>query len=302
MSEESLSAHLTSQSTLTPAITAWSVYLADQGNSPHTIKAFTHDLKLLAGFLSPTHTIGNITTTDLNRFLSWMEKGRGIPCSPKTLSRRVTALKSFFRWLHQNAVIPYNPAEKIIQHVVLSPLPVILLPDEIEKVLEVCQTHRQSAKPDTRYYALFYLLISTGLKKNECLALSKNHIDESSPNQPILFVRYNNPQYRFKERKIKLPADWLEIYYEYCDQYHISDQVFPWSQRRLEYLLEDLSIEAGLKKHISFDMCRWTCAVQDVLNGMEKDHLRQKLGLSKVQWREVNMKIDRLVEEVYNKS
>ncbi|MGB9586196.1 MAG: tyrosine-type recombinase/integrase [Anaerolineales bacterium] len=295
MTSETYSAHLTSQSTLNPAITAWSVYLQDQGNSPHTIKAFVHDLKLLAGFLSPTYTLGNITTVDLNRFLTWLESGRGVPCSPKTLSRRITALKSFFRWLHQYAVIPSNPAEKIVQLAVLSPLPEILTPVEVEQVLEVCKKYQNAAKPDTRYYALFYLLISSGIKKNECLTLSKNHIDESDAQHPILFVRYNNPQYRYKERKIALPPDWLEIYHEYCHQYNISDQIFPWSQRRLEYLLEDLSIESGLTKHISFDMCRWTCAIRDVLSGMEKEHVRQKLGLSKVQWREISMKIERLI-------
>ncbi len=298
MSEQSSTAHLTSQSTLTPAINAWSVYLADQGNSPHTIKAFIHDLELLAGFLSPTHPLGNITTTDLNRFLSWMENNRGIPCSPKTLSRRITALKSFFRWLHQYAVISYNPAEKLIQQTVFSPLPTILFPDEVIQALDICLKYRSSNPPDARYYTLFYLLIATGLKKNECLNLSKNHIDESSLDQPVLYIRYNNPQYRYKERKINLPPDWIEVYHEYCDQYSIVDAVFPWSQRRLEYLLEDLSIESALKKHISFDMCRWTCAIQDVLAGMEKDQIRQKLGLSKVQFREVNMKIDQLLDEI----
>jgi hypothetical protein len=31
----------------------------------------------------------------------------------------------------------------------------------------------------------------------------------------------------------------------------------------LEYLLEDIGKEAGLNKHLSFDMCRWTCALDN---------------------------------------
>jgi integrase/recombinase XerD len=81
---------------------------------------------------------------------------------------------------------------------------------------------------------------------------------------------------------------------EYRSQYNPLDRLFPWSQRRLEYLLEDLSNEAGLAKHLSFDMCRWTCALTDWMDGAEKEAIRQKLGLSKIQWREISMKLERL--------
>ncbi len=302
MSPSTLSAHLTAQSTLPPAIQVWKIYLADQGNSVHTVKAFVHDLELLASFLSPTRTLGSITTADLNHFLNWLQKGRGVPCSPKTLARRITSIKAFFRWLHQYAVLAINPAEKVVQHSVISPLPVVLTPDEVDQVLAICQKYRVGKKPDARYFALFYLLISTGIKKTECLALNLNHLELDRSPSSMLFVRYTNPQYRYKERRISLPSDWVEGFKEYCQQYDIKDRVFPWSQRRLEYLLEDLSKEAGLDKHISFDMCRWTCALLDLQSGMEKNAIRQKLGLSKVQWREIGMKLNQLASSVLDDS
>ena len=57
---------------------------------------------------------------------------------------------------------------------------------------------------------------------------------------------------------------------------------------------EDLSNEAGIPKHLSFEMCRWTCALTDWRAGMEHDKIRQKLGISKIQWREVSMKLRQL--------
>jgi len=48
------------------------------------------------------------------------------------------------------------------------------------------------------------------------------------------------------------------------------------------------------KKHLSFNMCRWTSALTDYKAGIDKDNLRQKLGVSKIQWREVGLKLDRL--------
>ncbi len=294
MTSEPASAHITPQSTLIPTIKAWRIYLEDQGNSTHTVKAFTADLQLLAAYLPPDRPLGSLTTTDLNSFLEWMQTGRGVPCSPKTLSRRITSLKAFFRWLHKNGVLLTDPAEKVVQRTVLSPLPEVLTPEEIEAVISAANAHRQPPKPDARYATLLLLLLSTGIKKGECLALSPAHIDLEAPNGPILFVRYTNPQSRYKERKIELPDEWVEAYAEYQSQYNLGDRIFPWSPRRLEYLLEDLSNEAGLSKHLSFDMCRWTCALNDWKSNMDRDKIRQKLGISKVQWREISMKLETL--------
>ncbi len=109
---ENLSAHITETTLLQPAIQAWKFFLRDQGRSHHTLKAFEADLLLLETFLPTDKQIGQISTNDLEGFLNWLENGRGIPCSPKTLSRRITSLKSFFRWLTQNGVIATDPADK----------------------------------------------------------------------------------------------------------------------------------------------------------------------------------------------
>ncbi|MBM3144415.1 MAG: hypothetical protein FJ010_05460 [Chloroflexi bacterium] len=290
-------AHIAAQTTLNPAIHGWEIYLNDQDSSPHTVKAFIGDMKLLASYLPPDRSIGSITTGDLNNFLKWMQEVRDVPCSPKTLARRITSIKAFFRWLHSAGVLLVDPAEKVVQKSVRSPLPEALTPTEVEAVYEIAEAYRRAEKPDTRYLVLLDLLLTTGIKKSECLSLSPNHVHLDADEGPILFVRYNNPRHRYKERKIPLSENWIAAYQEYLAQCNPTDRLFPWSQRRLEYLLEDLSNAAGLEKHLSFSMCRWTCAVTDWRSGMEQDKIRQKLGVSKVQWREVNQKLRRLVAQ-----
>jgi integrase/recombinase XerD len=291
------SAHLSAQSTLAPAIKAWEMYLNDQGRSPNTIKAFLSDVRLLSQYFPPDRTIGSITTNDLNHFFEWMEKERSVPCSPKTLARRITSTKSFFRWLHQYAVIIVDPAEKVMQRSAISPLPEVLTEEEMQAALLAADRHRRGQKPDSRPYTLLYLLLTTGIKKSECLGIHLNHLDLEAAGGPLLFVRYASPANRYKERKIPLPEDWIPAYQEYLAQYQPVDQLFPWSPRRLEYLLEDIGEEAGLKKHLSFDMCRWTCALRDYQSGMEADKIRQKLGISKIQWREIYLKLRQLNNE-----
>lgn len=288
------SAHLNTKTMLPAAINGWEMYMADQGRSPNTIKAFLSDVRLLNQFIPPDKGIGAVTTDDLNRFFEWMEKGRGIPCSPKTLSRRITSVKSFFRWLHQYGVLTIDPAEKVVQRSAISPLPQVLTEDEYQAVLLAADRHRREKKPDARPYTLAALLLSTAIKKSECLGIHLNHIDLDAKNGPYLFVRYASPANRYKERKIELEQDWVAAYEEYLLQYQPTDQVFPWSPRRLEYLLEDIGEEAGLTKHLSFDMCRWTCALRDYQAGIETDKIRQKLGVSKIQWRELFIKLRQL--------
>ncbi len=285
--------HITSRTPLLPAIQAWEIYLKDQDRSQYTIKAFMGDLNLLAGYLPPDRILGDITTGELNNFLKWLQDGRGVPCSPKTLARRITSIKSFFRWLREGGAVIVDPAEKVVQKSVISPLPIVLTSEEQEKIIEAAQAYRQEAKPDARPYTLLSLLFSTDIKKGECLAIHTTHLELDAP-QPYLFVRYANPNYRYKERKIDLPQEWLEVYQEYQEQYRPDGPIFPWSPRRLEYLLEEIGEKAGLEKHLSFDMCRWTAALNDWRSGMDQEKIRQKLGISKVQWREVSTKLRKL--------
>jgi site-specific recombinase XerD len=298
MSDDSsdTTAHITTATLFLPAIRAWETYLFDQGRSPYTVKAFMGDIQLLTNYLPPDRSIGSVTTNDLNHFLQWMQTGRGVPCSPKSLARRITSIKAFFRWLNRNGVLVVDPAEKVLQQSVISPLPQVLTASEQEKVLKAAQAYRVAKKPDARAYTLLALLLVTGVKKGECLAIHLNHIDLEGPNGPLLFVRYPSLRNRYKERKIALPSDWVESYQEYLEQYKPTDQVFPWSPRRLEYLLEDLGRDAGLTQHLSFDMCRWTSALNDLLSGLETEKIRQKMGISKIQWREIGTKLRQLQE------
>jgi site-specific recombinase XerD len=298
MAKISDSAHITTKTLLPTAINGWEMFMHDQGRSSNTVKAFLSDVRLLTQFLAPDKSIGAITTDDLNRFFTWLEKERGIPCSPKTLSRRITAVKSFFRWLNKNGVLSIDPAEKVLQRSAISPLPQVLTEAEYEAVLLAADRHRREKKPDARPYALVYLLLTTGIKKSECLGIHINHIDLDAKNGPHVFIRYASPSNRYKERKIDLEEDWIAAYNEYLAQYQPVDQVFAWSPRRLEYLLEDIGAEASLTKHLSFDMCRWTCALRDYQAGVDSDKVRQKLGVSKIQWRELFIKIKQLNGEI----
>lgn len=285
-------------SSLSAAVNAWGEHLEETGRSIHTVKAFTADLRLLGKFVGSGQDIDAIGTHDIKNFLEWMTSTRGVPCSPKTYSRRVTSIKAFFRWLTEIGVLPEDPATSIPQQSVLSPLPEILTPEEVEAVLTSANALRAGRKGDARSYTLLSLLLHTGIKKNECLTIHLNHIDLVSPDGPMLFVRYGEVSKRYRERRIPLDPDWVPAYRQYISKYSPRERLFPYSPRRLEYLLEEIGEQAGLEKHLSFNMCRWTSALIDYRSGMDKNKIRQKLGISKIQWREVGNKLDRLASQL----
>lgn len=279
---------------LKTGIVAWCEHLRKDGARENTVKSFGGDLNLFATFTGAGKSLSAITTRDLER---WLEAQRASGRSPKTYSRRVTSLKAFFRWLEGAGVLAHDPAAPIIQHTVLSPLPVILTEAEVEQARDAArQLWHDAEKPDIRPYLLFTLLIQTGIKKSECLGLELNHVDDSNPEEPVLWIRYNETRNRYKERKLRLDPAWLKTYAAYRAEYQPQQRVFPYSPRRLEYLLEDVTLAAALDKHISFEMCRWTCAVREARAGVDFDKIRQKLGLSKIQWREIGMKLKKLTQ------
>jgi len=292
--EISTPAHLTERTHLKPAINAWKIYLDDQGKSPYTIKAFIADLNLLDTFLPPETTLGEINLKDLQDFTNWLENERGIPCSPKSLSRRITSVKSFFRWLQNGGVLLTDPADKLVQRSVTSPLPEVMSYAEVERALSAAQALREADQPDARPYTLLKLVLETAIKKGECTRIGLSHLSVEDPANAYVFVRYTNPRYRYKERKIPLSPEWVEALNEYAGQYEPEEHLFPWTARRLEYILEDITEAAGAEKRISFDMCRWTSALLDLVDGVEPNKIRQKLGVSKIQFREVHRKLRKL--------
>ncbi len=199
-------------SSLSAAVRAWGEVLEEEGKSIHTVKAFTGDLRLLGKFIGGGMSINAIGTHDLKNFLDWMLNHRGVPCSPKTYARRVTSLKSFFRWLNDAGILTHDPAEEVPQQTVLAPLPTVLNPDEVAAALAAADAMRTGDDPDARPYTLLALLLETGIKKGECLGIHINHIDLNSADGPILFVRYGDVRKRYKERKLTLSQAWVDAY------------------------------------------------------------------------------------------
>jgi len=296
---------LSSDASLQAAIGLFEKHMLEEGFSLNTIKAFASDIRLLGQYLGIGQPVGGIGTKNLNDFLDWLTHERGIPCSPKSYARRVTTLKVFFKWLHDAGVLANDPAAAVIQRSVTSPLPDVPGEAALQQALHVTQAWRKGEetdggerKPDARPHLLLTLLLQTGIKKNEAMSIVPNHIDSGDSNRPMLYVRYVNPRLRYKERKLYLQPEWLDVLDEYMEQYQPPDTLFTCTPRNLEYILHDVGEAAGLASGLlSFENLRWASALQDWRKNEEADDIRQKLGLSKITWRETKSKLQKLIDK-----
>lgn len=295
---------LNANASLQAALGLFQQHMQEEGFSIHTQKAFASDVRLLGKYLGIGQPIGDIGAKNLNDFMHWLAEERGVPCRPKSYARRVTTLKVFFGWLQEKGVLVINPANAVIQRTVRSPLPTLPTETDLAKALATTAAWRRGegdahGKPDARSHLLLTLLLHTGIKKGETMAIVPNHIDQTDPDRPLLHIRYKNPRLRYKERKLELDPAWLETLAEYLAQYEPPDTLFTCTARNLEYILRDVGEAGGLQPGLlSFENLRWTSALRDFANQVEQDKIRQKLGLSKVTWRETRAKLAQLHEHL----
>jgi site-specific recombinase XerD len=294
-------AALTPDTPLMEVARAFELYMQNESYSNHTIRAFRSDLRLLGNYLGHDRPIGQIATADLNKFLDYLLHERGVPCSPKSYARRVTTLKVLFKWLHKGGVLASDPAAPVIQHSVSTPLPEILTDQEIEMALAVTTAMWSAEKSDPRPHLLMRLLLDTGMKKSECMAIRLEHIHRTGPDGPFVQIRYDNPARKTKERKLAVSPETLEVLDDYIEQYGPTDELFPCTARNLEYVLADVAEKAEIEKTsktgISFEMLRWTAVTQDYRQGMDETRIRQKLGISEVTWQETRKKLQTLASD-----
>jgi site-specific recombinase XerD len=230
--------------------------------------------------------IKDIATRDIQSWITLLKtpapKGEGL--TAKTISRKLTALSNYFTWLaQQGAIAPKaNPMLDIANRRIAAPLPEVLFEDEAKQLLA-------TASSDPRTYLVMLLLLETGLKLEELFALKVSHFDFSDQYSPEVSIRHTGRKEK-KSRKLKLPLTIVPVFSEYVKRYQVTDVLFPYTQRFIRYLITQTAQQAGIKKRVSAQILRDTCAVRQLRRGEGIERVLQRLGLSETTWEDAKEK------------
>ena len=274
------SADMTVQATLP----AYHAYLSSGKYSKYTPDDFTADIKRFAQFTA-SKRLCDMQKGDIQDWIGQLKQG-----SPaKTVSRKVSALGNYFRWLMSERVLDENPAAGVRAARVSSPLPDILFESECDRLLKV-------ASRDPRPYLLLSLLLETGIKKAELLELQTDNFDFSNKYEPVLFIKHSGKQV-FKDRKLRLPGHMAQVFDDYVGQYKVSGTLFPYTPRFIEQLLADVRSNAGVDKKVTAGILRDTFVVRSVKRGAKLEEAFEKIGLAKSSYDDARKKYGRLTSE-----
>jgi integrase/recombinase XerD len=283
---------------LNEALVEFATHLDKRPIADNTRKAFWGDVNLFVRHMTEGKpddgpALHKITGEHVREFLTNEEKRKNAN-SPKSIERRLTSLKVFFRFLRDRGDIALDPADSVPYRPAVDPLPDFLTDEHAEAVLQAARDHAASEKLDTRPVTIVALVLETGIKKSECLALVRDDIDRSAG---TVYIRYAKKHLKFKEREIALSQDCLAILDTHVERYGINGHLFDCTGRNIEYIFNGkIAPKAGLSA-LTFEMLRWTCALRDVRTGaMDDEALQYKFGLSPIGWLEMAGKIDRILQ------
>jgi integrase/recombinase XerC len=147
-----------------------------RGLSPHTIRAYRSDLDQLRQHLSPEDTeipLPSITRNQIRAFLREMALDDD---GNRTLARKVTTFREFFRFCRKQGWVETNPAERLDIPRFKKSLPKFFTEPEMETLVDL-------PEPDTpkgiRDRAVFELIWSSGLRISEVASAKLSAIDFS---------------------------------------------------------------------------------------------------------------------------
>jgi integrase/recombinase XerC len=176
--------------------------------SPHTVTAYRIDLDQFFNFLSAQYNATDISGIEHSMIRSWlvslMEKGN----SPRSVNRKLTTLKSFYRFLLKEGLVDQNPMRKIT-----SPKSVKKLPEFIETgkmTLLLDQMKSASGYTGLRDRIILEMFYNTGIRLSELVNLQEKDVDLHSGTIKVLGKRNKERLIPFSQKFGTLLKEYLK--------------------------------------------------------------------------------------------
>lgn len=253
--------------------------------SKHTIKAYDIDLHQFLNF----KTESNLSKEFLSEYIIHLHEHY----KPKSVKRKIAALKAFSKYLYRQDIIPFNPFEKIdTSFKEPQQLPRTIPQHIIANMLDIAYTNinlsvdDDSKKTAVRNAALLELLFATGARISEICSLKPENIDLYSGS--VLFFGKGS-----KERMVPIEHnDVLLILTKYkllfeksilqAGYFFVNSRNTRFSEQSARKMLKDLELQAHSAMHVTPHMFRHSVATYLLEEDVDIRYIQQILGHSSI--------------------
>jgi integrase/recombinase XerC len=148
--------------------------------SPNTLKAYERDLHDFVEYLSGYYGTDGWSWEGVDRlamrgFLAHLQR-RGV--GKRTMSRTLSGVRGFYRWMHRNEMVESNPARSVGAPRQDKHLPGYLDRAQIDLLFQTAEARAmEGGFVDVRNLAILELFYSTGMRLSELQGLSRGDLD-----------------------------------------------------------------------------------------------------------------------------
>ena len=248
----------------------------EQNYSSYTIKNYQIDLKEFKKFIQ-NKDISLIEYNNIREYLLYLFDKK---YKKKTIARKISSLRSFFKYLYSENIIKNNPMTLISNPKLDKKLPKFLNFEEIEKILTIPDIKTPIGIRDSLILEMLY---STGIRVSELVNIKLNDINFYDRKIKILgkgnkeryvffgqicFEKLNNYLQNSRPLLIKKETEYLFLNKR-------SDQL---SDRSVRKIVDDIAKKAELKMNISPHVLRHTFATHMLNEGADLKSVQELLG------------------------
>jgi integrase/recombinase XerD len=267
----------------------------EKGLSANSLISYKQDLLKYANFLRSRNIedIRRVTKDDIVAFLFSL-KGR---LSPTSISRILSSIKNFHRFMLREKITRYDPSELIEAPKIERRIPQVLSFSEVEKLLRAPSLRRPQGVRDR---AILELIYATGLRVSEVSSLKM-----SSLNLEMGFLRCKGKASR--ERIVplgKLADKFLNRYIKEArprllkgrssDWLFLAQGAKPLTRQSIWKMIKRMVKIAGIKKQVTPHTLRHSFATHLLERGADLRSVQEMLGHASITTTQLYTHINRL--------
>ena len=258
------------QETLKSLLPKFIENLKEKGRSPSTILAYRADLEQLIGFLHGKSKVltDQVTQSDLESFRDTLLAEK---YTPKSVSRKLNAVKTFFRWIISENYLGTDASVNVAHPKIEPTMPKFLSPLEYRALRDVVRS-------DERIAAIIELILQTGMRISEVANLKRENIKnnqikiEAYATQPERTIPLNKPGKEALDTYLKIRPNKVQSVYVF-----VSKNGRPLAVRNIRASIDRYMQRAEIPDYSVNDL-RTTFIVENLKNGVDIVLISQVAG------------------------